>query len=129
MFSIERVITEDETWVYHYNPETKRQSMAWKTVDEPRPTKARMNKSQGKAMLITFFDCHGLILKHWVPPGQTVNALYYIEVLKLLRRKILWEVNSWILHHDNALAHAALLTRQFLASHSTTVLEHPPYKV
>ena len=29
------VITGDETWVYQYNPETKRQSAKWKTANSP----------------------------------------------------------------------------------------------
>jgi len=32
-----RVITGDETWVYQYDPETKRQSSQWKTANSPRP--------------------------------------------------------------------------------------------
>jgi len=32
-----RVITGDETWVYQYDPETKRQSAQWKTANSPRP--------------------------------------------------------------------------------------------
>ena len=35
--------------------------------------------------------------------------------------------NSWILHHDNALAHTALSVREFLATKQTTVLEYPAY--
>ena len=31
-----RVITGDETWVYQYDPETKRQSAQWKTANSPR---------------------------------------------------------------------------------------------
>jgi len=30
-----RVITGDETWVYQYDPETKRQSAQWKTANSP----------------------------------------------------------------------------------------------
>jgi len=32
-----RVITGDETWVYQYDHETKRQSAQWQTVNSPRP--------------------------------------------------------------------------------------------
>ena len=32
-----RVSTGDETRVYHYDPETKRQSAQWKTANSPRP--------------------------------------------------------------------------------------------
>ena len=28
-----RVITGDETWVFQYDPETKRQSLHWKTAN------------------------------------------------------------------------------------------------
>ena len=32
---LSRVITGDETWVYQYDPETKRQSAQWKTANSP----------------------------------------------------------------------------------------------
>ena len=35
--------------------------------------------------------------------------------------------NTWLLHHDNAPAHAALLTRRFLTDNNMTVVPHPPY--
>jgi hypothetical protein len=61
--------------------------------------------------------------------GQTVNQVYYLEVLKWLREKVrrkrpeLFANNSWILHHDNAPAHTALSVRDFLASKQITVLD------
>jgi len=39
----------------------------------------------------------------------------------------LWEGRRWILHHDNATTHFALIAREFSARNSITVLEHPPY--
>ena len=50
----------------------------------------------------------GIVLYKFVPTGQTVNQVYYLEVLKRLREKVrrkrpeLFASNSWILHHDNA---------------------------
>jgi len=35
----DRVITGDETWCFQYDPETKRQSMQWKTQNSLRPKK------------------------------------------------------------------------------------------
>jgi hypothetical protein len=32
-------VTCDETWLFQYDPETKRQSMQWKTIHSPRPKK------------------------------------------------------------------------------------------
>ena len=43
--TFDRVVTGDETWCFQYNPETKRQSMQWKTENSPRPKKARMSWS------------------------------------------------------------------------------------
>ncbi|KAF0740779.1 protein GVQW3-like [Aphis craccivora] len=85
---IKNVITGDETWVYGYDIETKRQSSQWKSVTSPRPKKARQVRSNVKTMLITFFDIKGLIYYEFVPTGQTVNQTYYKEVLIKLREKI-----------------------------------------
>ena len=38
------VITGDETCVYKYDPEMKRQSAQWKTANSPRPTKSSPNQ-------------------------------------------------------------------------------------
>ena len=37
-----QIIRGDETWVFQYDAETKRQSMQWKTAELPRPKKVRM---------------------------------------------------------------------------------------
>ncbi len=127
------IVTGDETWCYQYDPETKRQSMAWCSPSSPRPSKSRLQKSKVKTMLIAFFDSHGVIHKEFVPPGQTVNAAFYEQVLKRLLQRIrrvrpeLHRTGSWVLLHDNAPAHAAIRVRQFLAQRSVTVIDHPPY--
>lgn len=130
---LSKIITCDETWIFQYDPETKCQSMHWKTPESPRMKKARMSKSKLKAMLIVFFDINGIIMIDWVPEGQTVNQKYYKEVLIKLRERVrkkrpdLWKNGSWILHQDNAPAHNALSVKQFLADKRIPVLDHPPY--
>ena len=42
-------------------------------------------------------------------------------------RPELWENQTWMLHHDNAPAHASLLIRSYLAKHQIPVVPHPPY--
>jgi hypothetical protein len=42
-------------------------------------------------------------------------------------RPELWENQTWMLHHDDALAHASLTFRGYLAKHQTSVVPHPPY--
>jgi len=34
---LDRIVTQDETWVHHIDPDTKRQSMIWKHVTSPSP--------------------------------------------------------------------------------------------
>jgi len=65
---LSRIITGDESWVYSYDPETKRQSSQWKSPS-PRTKKARQVKSKFKSMIITFFDIKGIVPKEFVPTG------------------------------------------------------------
>jgi hypothetical protein len=57
-----------------YDPETKPQSMQWKSTSSPRPKKARMNRSKFKAMLIVFFDIQGIVMAEWVPSTITLKC-------------------------------------------------------
>ena len=62
--------------------------MHWKSPQSPRKEKAHMSKSKFKAMMIVFFDIRGLIYIDWVPEGQTVNQVYYKNVLTTLRERV-----------------------------------------
>uniref|UniRef100_A0A8C4QZV8 Mos1 transposase HTH domain-containing protein n=1 Tax=Eptatretus burgeri TaxID=7764 RepID=A0A8C4QZV8_EPTBU len=129
---LNKIITGGETWVYQYEPETKHQSLQWKTPSSPRPKKARMSKSKVTTMLICFFDIKGIVHKEFVRPGQAVNQTFYRDVLESLRKRVLCvrpelAPNKWILHHDNTPAHTTLSVMQLLADKQITVLEHPPY--
>ena len=46
------LVTCDESWIYCYDPETKRQSSQWKHAGSPRPKKARQSKSTPKLLMI-----------------------------------------------------------------------------
>ena len=72
----------DESWIYYYDPETKRQSSQWKHAGSPRPKKAKQSKSTHTLLMIGFFDSTGMIYMHSVPTGQTVNKEYYVEFLR-----------------------------------------------
>ena len=128
---LNRVVTGDETWIFEYDPETKRQSSEWHTKNSPRPKKARMSKSRVKAMLVVFFDSKGVIHSEFVPQGQTVNGQFYAQVLARLRdrvKRVRKDIaNNWILHHDNAPSHTALVVQEFLARNGVATLPQPPY--
>jgi len=126
-----RIITGDESWVFEYDPETKRQSQQWVEEGGTRPVKARMSKSKVKSLLLAFFDINGLVHHEYLPAGQTVTGSFYIEVLERLRQRVFrvrpdLGKNGWVLHHDNAPAHSCFAVRNFLTKHGITTLPHPP---
>ncbi|MCP6769703.1 hypothetical protein NL529_33135, partial [Klebsiella pneumoniae] len=70
-------------------------------------------------MAIIFFDTRGIVYRHLVPNGQTVNAAYCIDVLRNLNdavRKKRPDLHdrAWRLLHDNAPCHTAAITQIFL---------------
>ena len=54
----------------------------------PRKKKAHISKSKFKAMMIVFFYIQGVIYIDWVPEGETVNHVYYKNVLTTLREHV-----------------------------------------
>ncbi|KAK3727640.1 hypothetical protein RRG08_032600 [Elysia crispata] len=128
-----RIITGDETWVYSWDPETKRQSAEWRDFDEPRPEKVRRKQGALKVMHMIFFDMNGVILRWPVPIGTTINAQYYKKVLQdklrpAIRKKRPGLLESGILfHHDNAPVHTARAVTDVLAGYKWELLEHPRY--
>ena len=58
------VITDDGSWVYGYDPETKRWSSQLKSVTSPRPKKARQVKSNLKSMISLSLTSRGLCTKN-----------------------------------------------------------------
>ena len=130
-----KIVTGDESWEFAYDQETKMQSAEWHTSSSPRPKKSRLVKSKEKLMLIAFFDIDGVMHHEFVPPGQTVNGHFYVQVLQRLRdavrrkRRDKWQ-GEWFLNHDNASSHTSLVVQQFLAEKSIpliTQLSYSPY--
>jgi len=72
-----RLLTMDETWLYHYDPETKQQLMEWGHSGSPRPKKFRVQKSAGKFLASIFLDQDDILLIDYLPKGQTINTEYY----------------------------------------------------
>ena len=125
---LRKVISGDETRIFEYDPETKRQRCQWKSPTSPRPKKAIESKSKVKVMLIMFFHVRGIVHNEFLTQGQTIKQQVCKEILRRLLRSVreerreLWQDKSWLLHHHNALSF-----RQFLAEKNITVLEQPPY--
>ena len=52
---LSRLVTMDETCLYHYDPATKQQSMEWRHSGSPRPKKFRVQKSAGNVFASIFW--------------------------------------------------------------------------
>ena len=125
------IVTGDESWIYQFDPETKRQSSIWIFPGENPPRKFRRSRSVGKRMVASFFSKTGHVATIQVEDRRTVNAKWYVnrcipQVLYVWRnkrprtglRELLW-------HHDNA--HTAALTIDFLSENSIQLMTHQPY--
>ena len=129
---LDALMTCGESCIYCYDPETKRQSSQWKYASSSRPKKARQSKSTHKPLMIPFFDSTGMIYRHWVSTGQTLNKEDYVEVLrefsKRFRRKrpALFKSGPWHFHQDNAPVHNPTLVTDYLTEMSIKTFPHPP---
>ena len=99
------LVTCDESWIYCYDPETKRQSSQWKHPRSPRPKKARQSKSTHKLLMIPFF------CQHW-------HNLYVL-------------VSHWTdsqhFQQDNAPVHNSILVTDYLTKMGIETVPHLPY--
>jgi len=129
---LSRLVTMEETWLYHYDPETKQQSMEWRHSGSPRPKKFRVQKPAGKVLASIFWDQDSILLTDYLPKGQTINAEYYSSLLVQLKdiskEKRRGKVTKAVLFlHYNAPAYRALATQKKLAYLGFQCLHHPPY--
>jgi len=77
-----RLVTIDETWLYHYDPETKQQTMEWRDSGSPLSKKFLVQKSAGKFPASIFWDQVGIILLiDYLPKDQRINAEYCSSLL------------------------------------------------
>ena len=78
------------------------------------------------------FRVEGLVHIEFITRGCTVNSVFYVEVLKRLRKAVTrkrpekWR-NGWLLHDDNVPSHTSLLVRQVLTGKNLAAIRQPPY--
>ena len=74
-----------------------------------------------------------MIYMHWVPPEQTVNKEYYVEVLREFRKRFrrkrpaLFKSVQWHFHQDNAPVDNSILVTDYLTKLGIKEVPHPPY--
>ena len=129
---LQRFVTMDETWVHHYQPESKEQSKQWKRPGSPTPRKAKIVKSAGKVMASIFWDAKGVLLVDFLETGQTINGMYYAQLLQQLKEQIKLKrrgklSKGVIFHQDNAPAHTSAVAMAAIHGCGFEILSHPPY--
>jgi len=130
---VDMIVTGDETWIYDYDPETKQQSAVWQFPDEEPPTKVKRPRSVGKRMVAVFFRKSGLVAVVPLKERRTVNSDWYTTVClpkvfqELRNQRLRTGTRGILLHHDNASAHTAAATLDFLAAENVQLVTHPPY--
>jgi len=129
-----RLVTMDETWLYHYDPETKQQSMEWRHSGLTCPKKFRLQKSAGKFLVSNLWDEDCILLTDYLPKGQTINAEYYsyllVKLKDILKENLRGNFTKGLLFlHDNTTADRALATQKKLVYLGFQFLDNPPYSL
>ncbi|CAH2016515.1 unnamed protein product [Acanthoscelides obtectus] len=124
------VSSGDESWIYCYKPENKRQSAVWVFQSEEKPTKVIRSRSVSKKMVETFVSKAGHIATIPLNEQITVTADWYTTICLPIVITQLQKINHEriiILHQHNASSHTAQKTRQYLTEENVELLDHPPY--
>jgi histone-lysine N-methyltransferase SETMAR len=125
------IITGDETILRQFQPHHKRQSAVWCYENELPEPQVSANEWGPRIMVCVFFSKSGHVATIPVMEHHTVTAEWYTKyALSAVLQA--WDSKRQSrrdlrLHHDNAAAHTAKLTREYLAEKGVTVLPHPPY--
>ena len=76
------IVTGDESWIHHFDPEEKRLSMQYRHTSSPRLKKFKTVLSAGKILLTVFWDSQRVYMTEFLEAGNTVNSARYIETIK-----------------------------------------------
>jgi len=78
---LKKIVTGDETWVHHYDPEKKRQSMEYRHKESPQPKKFKTQASAGKVMLTVFWNSERVVLADFLEKETTINSQLTVKLL------------------------------------------------
>ncbi len=78
---VDRIVAQDESWMFTWDPGIRQSSMEWVAPGQPRPQKPRIERTTVKVMLIAFIDRQGVIYREFVPNRLGINAHLYVQIL------------------------------------------------
>ena len=121
-----KIVTGDETWIYHFQPDSKAKNKVWVSSEGDRPVIARRCKTSN-------CDLKGPVLQIPVLKGSSVTGKFYREsVLTQLvdfypKHRQRTGVRGIKLLHYNTLALKSATVQEYLKESGLDVLDHPPY--
>lgn len=130
---LQKIVTGDETWVHHYDPESKQESMQRHIKGTPHPKKFKVVPSAGKVMATIFWECEGILLiDYYKDKGGTITGHYYVNILRQLREAIKEKrrgklTRGVLLMHDNAPVHTTHVGKAAARECGFETITHPPY--
>ena len=130
---MEEIVTGDETWIYHFQPDSKAKNKVWVSSEGDRPVIARRCKTLNRTLYAIFFDSKGPVLQIPVLKGSSVTRKFYRESVLIQlgdfyqKRRLGTGVRGIKLLHDNAPAHKSSTVQEYLKESGLDVLDHPPY--
>jgi len=128
-----QIVTGDETLIYFFENLNRAQSKVWVFEGDPNPTLVRQPRNVDRRTFAIFFRRSGLVARVMVNKNKTVNANWYsiiclsviIEELKKCRKNE--SLRGYLLHYDNASAHTAGQTLDYIFENDIDLMGHPPY--
>ena len=120
----------DEPWLYHYDPETKQQSMVWRHSGSPRPApknsecKISLEKFSPRFSGIKTAFSPLIIFQRTKLSTRSITHLCWCKERHFEGRRHRKVTKGVLFLHYNAPVHRALATRQHLGFQC---LGHPPY--
>ena len=127
---MEEIVTGDETWIYHFQPDSKAKNLVSSEGD--RPVIAGHCKTN-RMLYVIFFHSKGPVLQIPVPKGSSVSGKFYREsVLTQLvdfyqKHRTRTGVHGIKLLHDNTPADKYATVQEYLEESGLVFLDHPPY--
>ncbi|CAK1581907.1 unnamed protein product [Parnassius mnemosyne] len=127
-----RIVPGDETWVHHYEPESKQDSMQWQKKGTPPPKKFKVAQSAGIIMETVFGDSEGILLINYKDKGDSITGNYYASILEQFQEAI--KEKRWgkstkgiLLLHDKAPVHECHVAMAAMQKVGFEILPHQTY--
>ena len=125
---LEEIVSGDETWIYHFQPDSKAKNKVWVSSEGNRPVIACHCKTLNGMLYAIFFDTKGPVLQIPVPKGSSVRESVVTQLVDFYqKRRPRTGVRGIKLLHDNAPAHKSATVQENLKETGLDVLDHPPY--